>query len=404
MKKILMIVENLPVPFDRRVWQEANTLVNAGYKVSVISPKGKGYQENYEEINGIHICRHPLPKEADGILGYIREYSTALFWEFILAWKVYKKQGIDIIHACNPPDLIFLIGIFYKVLFGVKFVFDHHDINPELYIAKFQRRDFGYYLMVWLERLTYKLADISIATNDSYKKIALQRGRMAPQNVFVVRSGPDLNRLKIITDHETREKECKNLVGYLGVMGKQEGIDYLLRAVHFIIFSLNIRDIHFYLVGGGTELNSMMEYSRALEVEEYVTFTGRISDEEMLAILNSVDICINSDIVNEMNDKSTMNKVMEYMALGKPIVQFDMTEGRVTAQEASLYAEPNNVEDFANKIVQLLRDEKLRKKMGQFGQERVRRELAWEFEAPKLLLAYQTLNHLKSPEFLMEEI
>jgi len=386
-RRVLIIVENLPVPFDRRVWQEANTLREAGYEVSIICPIGKGHETRHEVINGINIYRHPLPVEASGAVGYALEYSLALFWEFVLALRVLRTHGFDVIHACNPPDTIFLIGRFFK-LFGKKFIFDHHDINPELYEAKFGRRDFFYRLLCRLERWTFQTADVSIATNESYRRIAIERGGMDPERVFVVRSGPDLRRLKIVPPVESLKSGRKHLVGYVGVMGKQEGIDYLLRAARLIVNDMKRTDVHFGLVGGGTELEDMRAYAGALGIGDYVTFTGRVPDQQMLEMLNTADVCVNPDVANEMNDKSTMNKIMEYMALGKPVVQFDLTEGRFSAQEASLYAEKNNELDLARKIVQLLDDPAARAKMGGFGRNRVENELEWKYEAPRLLRAY----------------
>jgi glycosyltransferase involved in cell wall biosynthesis len=389
-RRVLIIVENLPVPFDRRVWQEATTLQQAGYQVSIICPKGKGYERGHEVIDGIHIYRHALPIEASGALGYAIEYAWALSWEFFLAWRVLLSRGFDVIHACNPPDTIFLIGGFFK-LFGKKFIFDHHDINPELYEAKFGRRDFFYKLLVAFERWTFRTADVSIATNESYKRIAIERGGKRPERVFVVRSGPDLRRLKIIPPVPELKQGRRYLVGYVGVMGKQEGIDYLLRAAQHIVRDLKRTDVHFGLVGGGTELEEMKTYAQSLGLGDYVTFTGRVPDQQMLEMLNTADVCVNPDVANEMNDKSTMNKIMEYMALGKPIVQFDLTEGRYSAQEASLYAEKNDERDLARKIIQLLDDPELRTKMGRFGRTRVENELEWKYEAPKLFAAYDTV-------------
>jgi glycosyltransferase involved in cell wall biosynthesis len=389
-RRVLIIVENLPCPFDRRVWQEARTLRAAGYGVSIICPTGKGCEKRYEEIDGIAIYRHPQPFEGNGALGYCAEYTWALLAEFALSLRVLFERGFDAIHACNPPDTLFLIGGFYK-LFGKKFLFDHHDINPELYEAKFQRRGALYRLMLTLERLTFKTADVTVATNESYRRIAIERGGLAPENVFVVRSGPDLGRLKILPPTPELKKGRRYLVGYVGVMGRQEGIDELLTAVRHIVYDLGRRDVHFGLVGGGTELSAMQALAKGLRVDEFVTFTGRVSDGELLAMLNTADVCVNPDIANEMNDKSTMNKIMEYMALGKPIVQYDLTEGRVSAQDASLYAMRNDPVDLARKLVLLLDDEPLRRQMGQVGLERIRVALAWEHEAPRLLAAYETL-------------
>lgn len=390
-RNVLIIVENLPLPFDRRVWQEANTLRQAGYGVAIICPIGKGAEARYECLNGIHIYRHPLPKDGDGALGYVVEYAAALFWEFRLSWRVLRRHGFDAIHACNPPDLIFLVGGFFKLLLGKKFLFDHHDINPELYEAKFDRRGFPYKLMLAVERWSFRTADVSIATNESYRKIALERGRMPADRVFVVRSGPMLERLRPVPPEPALKKGRNHLVGYVGVMGKQEGIHLLLQSVAHIVHEMNRHDIQFGLVGGGTELEPMKRYASRLNVAQYVTFTGRVPDDELLAMLSTADVCVNPDVPNEMNDKSTMNKVMEYMALGKPIVQFDLTEGRFSAQEASVYARNGDVADLATQIVGLLDNPIKREHMGAFGRRRIEEVLEWKYEAPKLLQAYERL-------------
>ncbi len=389
-RRILIIVENLPVPFDRRVWQEAKTLKNAGYQVSIICPRTDGFMAKYEFLEGINIYRHWLPIEAKGAVGYMLEYSAALFWQYVLAWKVMIRHGFDVIHACNPPDIMFLVGLPFKLL-GRKFIFDHHDINPELYLAKFGKQGVLYKILLALERLTFWTADISIATNESYKQIATKRGRMDPERVFVVRSGPNLDRLKILPPDESLKKGRKYLVGYVGVMGKQEGIDYLLRAVKYIVLEMGRKDVHFGLVGSGPEIKGLKDYAEELGISNYVTFTGRVPDKDMLEMLNTADICVNPDVANQMNDQSTMNKVMEYMALGKPIVQFDLKEGRFSAQRASLYAERNNEIDLAKKIIQLLDDHDLRQEMGRYGRARIQNELAWKYEEPKLLAAYDAL-------------
>jgi glycosyltransferase involved in cell wall biosynthesis len=390
MRKVLFLVENLPSPFDRRVWQEATALAGAGYVVSIICPTGKGYEKHYEEIDGIAIYRYDLPLEADGAKGYAIEYGAALFWSFALAWRVLFTRGFDVIHACNPPDLFFLIGGFFKLL-GKRFVFDHHDINPELYEAKFGRRDLFWKLMVALEWLTFRTADVSLATNESYRRIAIERGAMDPGKVTVVRSGPSLERLRIVPPDASLKRGRNLLVGYVGVMGRQEGIDLLLRAVKRVVHTHGRSDIHFGLVGGGTSLEEMKLLARRLGIDDYVTFTGRIPDAELLAMLNTADICVNPDVANDMNDKSTMNKIMEYMALGKPIVQFDLTEGRFSAQDASLYARRNDPEDLAARIIELADDPTRREAMGAFGRRRVENELEWRYEVPKLLGAYDAL-------------
>jgi glycosyltransferase involved in cell wall biosynthesis len=390
-RRVLFLVENLPSPFDRRVWQEAGALRDAGYAVSIVCPTGPGCERKFERIEGIDIWRYDLPVEGSGALGYLAEYAAAIFKSFLLSLRVLKGKGFDIVHACNPPDLFFLIGGFYK-LFGKKFVFDHHDANPELYEAKFGRRGFFWKVMVWLEKLTFRTADISIATNESYRRIALGRGGMAPEKVFVVRSGPSLERMRIVPPQNQLKQGRAYLVGYVGVMGRQEGIDYLLRAAAHIVHDLGRKDVQFGLVGGGTSLEEMRRFARELDIAPYVTFTGRVPDAELLAMLNTADVCVNPDVANEMNDISTMNKVMEYMALGKPIVQFDLAEGRFSAGDASLYARRNNAFDLAGKILTLLDNPALREKMGAYGRRRVLEELEWRHEAPKLVAAYEALQ------------
>lgn len=390
-RRVLILVENLPSPFDRRVWQEATTLHANGYEVSIICPTGKGCESRFEEIGGIAIHRYKLPLEATGAKGYVIEYAAALFHTFRLSYKVWRSRGFDVIHACNPPDLLFLIGGFFKLFHGTKFLFDHHDINPELYEAKFGRRDIFYKLVVLFERWSFKTADVSIATNESYKQIAVERGGMHPDDVYVVRSGPMLDRLRILPPKEELRRGRAFLVGYVGVMGAQEGIEYLLQAARYIVEELGRTDIHFGLVGGGTSLDEMRQMAASLGIADYVTFTGRVPDLALLEMLNTADVCVNPDVANDMNDKSTMNKIMEFMALGKPMVQFDLTEGRVSAQQASLYAKRNDYVDLANKLVELIDNEPLRRKMGAFGRNRVVNTLEWQYEVPKLLAAYEAV-------------
>lgn len=390
-RKILIIVENLPVPFDRRVWQEARTLHAAGAQVAIICPTGKGYTARYELLDGIHIYRHPLPLDAGGALGYLLEYGAALVWETLLSWKILFRHGFDTLHGCNPPDLIFLIAWQFKLL-GKRYIFDHHDINPELYEAKFNKRGFFWRLMCAFEWLTFKTADTVISTNESYKKIALERGGKKPQDVFVVRSGPDLSRVKAVAPNPALKNGREFLVGYVGVMGDQEGIDLLLDSARHLVFERGRKDIQFTLVGGGPSLAALQALSEKMGLKDYVTFTGRAPDQTLFEVLSTADVCVNPDRVNPMNDKSTMNKILEYMAVGKPIVQFDVTEGRFSARDASLYAKANDPIDFADKIAELLSDPALRAEMGAFGRQRVETQMAWSFEIPKLIAAYKNVR------------
>lgn len=392
--KVLIIVENLPVPFDRRVWMEATTLKHAGYQVSVICPTGKGFEKDYEIIDGIHIYRHPMPPDISSVTGYLREYGTAIYWEFRLAQRVWREQGFDIVHICNPPDLLFLTASWFKLFRGVRVVFDHHDINLEMYEAKYGRRDFFYYGLSLCERLTFATADMVISTNESYREIALTRGHKKPQDVVVVRSGPDLSRFRPVPQDPSFRQSRKYLVGYVGVMGEPEGIDYLLESVHYIVYTKQRQDIHFMLIGSGPMFDKLQVMSEQLGVAEFVEFTGRIPDEELLARLSSCDVCVNPDKKMPYNDYSTMNKIMEYMAMGKPIVQFDLLEGKCSAAAASLYANGNDTKDFADKILELLENPERRQQMGELGRQRMEEKLEWRHQAPKLLAAYEKVRKL----------
>lgn len=387
-RKILIIVENLPVPFDTRVWQEATTLVENGYTVSVICPKGKGYEKEEEVLAGVHVYRHDLKTEGSGFVGYVKEYGSALYHEIRLAKKIYKEIGFDVIHGCNPPDDIYMVAKHFRK-YGVRYVFDHHDICPELFEAKFGKKGLLYKSQLWLERQTYRHAAFAFVTNESYKKIAIERGGMEPAKVYVLRSGPRLERLRIQEPKLELKKGRKYMVGYLGVIGKQEGIPYLLEAARYIRNELHRDDICYGIVGGGTSLEELKTLSVSMGIDDIVTFTGRAPDDVMLDYLNTADICVNPDEYNPMNDKSTMNKVLEYMALGKPIVQFDLTEGKYSAKEASVYANPNDAVDMGKKIVELLDNPQKRQEMSVYGRKRIVEELSWEHTSKALLAGYE---------------
>ncbi len=387
-RRILIIVENLPVPFDTRVWQEASTLAANGYTVSVICPKGKGYNDDYECIDGVHIYRHDLPTEGNGAIGYAREYFSALWNEYRLARKIYKKHGFHVIHGCNPPDDIYMVARMFRGK-GVDYVFDHHDICPELYEAKFGKKSGLFYKsQLWLERNTYRHCTFAFVTNESYRRIAIERGGMSPDKVHVLRSGPRLERLVIRPPKPEIKRGRRFMIGYLGVIGQQEGIQYMLQAAKHIRDNMGRDDIFWGIVGGGPHLDELRRLCTSMGLEDIVEFTGRVDDNKMLDYLNTADICVNSDEYNEMNDKSTMNKVLEYMALGKPIVQFDLTEGRYSAQGASLYARPNDSVDMAEKIVSLLDDPARRAEMSRIGRDRIVNELSWDHTSRALLETY----------------
>lgn len=390
-RRILIVVENLPVPLDRRVWLEATTLQKAGYEVSVISPMGRGWDEPFEVIEGVHIYRHSEPPEAhSGAVAYAREYGHAMWHWFRLARKVRRERGFDVIQGCNPPDLIFLLALWYK-LRGVSYMFDHHDVCPELFEAKFNKKGLLYKIMLWWERLTFATASVSMATNGSFKEIAIRRGKMAPEDVFVVRSAPRVDIFTPGPGNADYRKGAKTVMGYVGVIGQQEGMDLLADAARHLTHDLGYKDVHFVIAGFGPELEDVKADVAAKGVADYFTFTGALYGDDLLAALNAIDIGVAPDPKNPMNDISTMNKIMEYMTLEKPSVQFDLTEGRVSADGASLYAAANDPRDFAVKLAELIDDPEKGEQMGREGRARVLENLSWDHTTPQLLAAYDRI-------------
>ena len=388
-RRVLIVVENLPVPLDRRVWLEATTLVAEGYLVSVICPTGRGWDKPYEYIDGVHIYRYPEPPEAhSGAMAYAREYGQALWHMFRLARVVRRERGFDVIHGCNPPDLVFLLAWRYR-LSGVRYLFDHHDVCPELFEAKFDKKGLLYRVMLIWERLTFATADVSIATNESFRDIAIRRGKMSPDDVFVVRSAPKIEKFEIRPGDPALKKGAKTLLGYVGVIGQQEGMDLLVAAADYLIRDMGYDDVHFAIVGFGPEVPAVQKDVAARGLDRWFTFTGALYNEDLLAVLNTADIGVSPDPKNAMNDISTMNKIMEYMTLEKPAVQFDLKEGRASAGEASLYARANDPKDFAAKIAWLIDHPEEGRKMGQLGRKRVLENLSWGHSVPYLLAAYE---------------
>ncbi len=385
---VLIIVENLTVPLDRRVWQEAHALRAAGYTVSVVCPKGGKYTAGYEHLDGIHVFRHPLPFEADGALGYALEYGWALAWEFALSIKAYWKVGFDVVQVCNPPDLLFLIAGFWKYLFGKRFVFDHHDINPELFEAKFGRRGRLHQVLLWLERLTFRTADVSMATNETFKDIAIKRGGMDASRVFIVRSVPDLSRFKRVAPNATLKNGRTTLLGYVGVMGAQDGVDLLVDAMDDIVNGQGRKDVQCAIVGSGTEVPRLQKMVQDKGLSNFVTFTGFLSGQSLLAAYSAFDIGVIPDPKNTYNDKISMNKVFEYMSLGIPFVGFDLIEGRKASGDAALYAENNDSKDLARQLLRVVDDLRLRDALGAEGKARANVLLRWEQERSRLLAAY----------------
>jgi glycosyltransferase involved in cell wall biosynthesis len=387
-KHILIIVENLPVPFDQRVWKEALALKDY-YDVSVICPKRKDYMQSIEYKESIRIYRHFLPKERESAWGFILEYMTAFFMEFFLSLKLYLHKPFHVIHACNPPDNIFLIGIFFK-MFGAKFIYDHHDLAPEQFISKFSKKGIFYKILLGLEKYSFLSSDVSLATNNSYKNLALQRGMADADKIFVVRNGPELDKIKTGESRDALEQNGRFSVCYVGMMGSHDGTLDLLDMIQYIVNEKKRRDIHFVCVGGGPSLNQIKLSANEMNLQQYIDFTGIVPHKKVLEIIGQSDVCIDFEKNTFHSEKSTMMKIMEYMALKKPIVQFDFEEGRYSAQESSLYAGKGDYKDFAERILYLLDNPELRKKMGDCGYNRIKHELDWKYSVPNLLKAYKT--------------
>jgi len=390
-RRILIVVENLPVPLDRRVWLEATTLAAHGYEVSVICPTGRGWDKRHEVIEDIHIYRYPEPVEAhSGAVAYAREYLHSLVHWFRLARKVRRERGFDVIQGCNPPDLIFLLALWYRFR-GVRYLFDHHDVCPELFEAKFGKKGLLYRIMLIWERMTFATASVSIATNESFREIALRRGRMKAEDVFIVRSAPKIEKFEIRPADPALRKGAGTVLGYVGVIGQQEGMDLLVAAADHLINRMGRRDVHFLIVGFGPEVPTVQADVAARGLSDWFTFTGALYGEDLLRALNSCDIGVSPDPKNAMNDISTMNKVMEYMTLEKPVVQFDLKEGRASAGEASVYARANDPVDFAARIAELMDAPERRAEMGRIGRARVLDRLSWAHSVPHLLAAYDRI-------------
>lgn len=388
----LILVENLPVPFDRRVWQEAQALKRAGWRVAVICPTGKGYDAEEEEIDGVAIYRHALPVEAEGALDYLREYAAALWSQARLARKVWRRGRFDVIQACNPPDLMFLTALPYKALRGVRFIFDHHDLSPELFETKFGLRGPLRRTLHWAvrtaEKLTFALADASIATNETFRDIAIARGGMTAAAVRIVRSYPDLSRFRRTAPAPGLKEAGETLIGYLGVIGAQDGVDILVRAMADLIDRRGRTDLRCLIVGDGPALAECKALAEALGVADRVRFTGFLSGEDLLAHLCAMDLGVIPDPPNAFNDKLSMNKVFEYMALGLPFVQFDLAQSHREAGEGSVVATPATPGGLATAIADLADDAGRRARLSEYGVRRATAEFTWSSQEPELLAAY----------------
>ncbi len=392
-RRAVIVVQNLPVPFDRRVWLEATSLTRAGWDVTCICPKAKGFDTSFEIIEGVRIHRYGIPVDAQGAAGFVFEFVWCFVRTAMKLARVAAGRGFDVLHVCNPPETFFPLGWLTKAA-GRKFLFDHHDLSPEMYDAKFGDRSNSLVRRALLafERETFRAADLVITTNESHKAIAVERGGMAPDDVIVVRSGPDLTRLEVVEPNAEWKHGRKHLVAYLGEICEQDGVDHLVRAMLEVRDTYQRDDIHCVLMGGGPHQAAIKAYAEEMGADDICTFTGRVSDEDLCEVLSSADVGVDPDPLTPWSDQSTMNKIMEYMYFGLPIASYDLKEARVSAQDAALYATANDEAALARAIIELVDDPERRSAMGAFGRRRIEEHLSWEHSEPELLRAYGRLR------------
>jgi glycosyltransferase involved in cell wall biosynthesis len=395
--RVLIIVQNLPVPFDRRVWLECNALVSAGYRVAVVCPKGKD-DPSYEVVNTVELHKYQPYAPGGSSLGFIAEYVYSFLATMWLTLKARRKGRFAVLQACNPPDIFWPIAILLRLLDRTKFVFDHHDLCPELFQSRFpDGPKLAYLGLRALERRTHRTADRVIATNESYRDIAIRRSGKKPGDVTVVRTGPDPDRLKRGAGDRELRRGREHLVAYIGVMGPQDGVDIVVRAANVVIHEMDRRDIAFTLIGSGDCFGELVALRDELKLNGHVEFTGRASDELVMKIMSTAEIGLSPDPKNPLNDLSTMNKTMEYMSFELPVVAFDLRETRVSAAGAAVYVQPTgsleqDVRDYAKAVVDLIDDEEERARMGKLGRARAENELAWSFSQRAYLGVYQVLS------------
>jgi glycosyltransferase involved in cell wall biosynthesis len=385
--RVLFISENAPVPADRRVWNEARSLTAAGWEVTIVCAQGADRDsEPFEVLEGVEIHRFPLKPASGGPLGYLREYAQAMWRIRALVRKLSRERRFDVVHACNPPDFLLLAARSLRRR-GTRFVFDHHDLVPELYRSRFGGGTGPLYrVALALEQVAFRLADVTIATNESYRRIAIERGRMAPENVFVVRNGPNLARFRPVDPDPSLKRGRAHLIAYLGIMGPQDGIDHAVRALGYL--GTRRDDWHAIFIGEGDVLEEMRGLAAELGVGDRVEFAGWRYDDDIRAILSSADVCLAPDPPSPLNDMSTMIKIPEYMAMAKPVVSYGLAESRVSAGDAAVYAEDDTPEALGRCVDELLDDPERRARMGAMGSRRVATELAWEHSEEALLAAY----------------
>jgi glycosyltransferase involved in cell wall biosynthesis len=391
-RRVLIIVQNLPVPFDRRVWLECQALVSAGYRVAVVCPKGSG-DPSYQVIDAVQLYKYRPYAPGGSKLSFIAEYAYSFLATAWLTLKARRSGRFAVIQACNPPDIFWPIALGFRAIDGTKFVFDHHDLCPELYESRFpDGARLPYAALRVLERRTHRAADHVIATNDSYREIAVRRSGKAPGEVTVVRTGPDPQRLRRGATDPAQRRGRRFLVAYIGVMGPQDGVDIVVQAADIVVRELGRDDIAFTLIGSGDRFDSLVALRDQLGLAGTVEFTGRAPDELVTRILSTADIGLSPDPKNPLNDLSTMNKSMEYMSFELPVVAFDLRETRVSLGDAAVYVKPNDVRDYAGAIVRLLDDGEARARLGKLGRARIEQELAWSYQERAYLGVYQRLG------------
>ncbi|WP_202873673.1 glycosyltransferase family 4 protein [Kribbella speibonae] len=390
--RVLIIIQNLWVPFDRRVWLECQALVAAGYDVTVVCPKGPG-DPSYEVIDGVTVHKYKAYAPGGSKISFVWEYAYSFLATLRLVFRARKAGKFKVLQACNPPDIFWPIAMLLRRLDGTRFVFDHHDLCPELFQSRFGgTNSLPYKGLRFLERMTHRKADHVISTNDSYRRIAITRSGKANHDVTVVRTGPDPDKLLRGGADESLRRGHRYLVTYIGVMGPQDGVDIVVRAADHIVNNLQRTDIAFTLMGGGDSFDDVVALRDELGLTDYVEFTGRVPDETVRAVMSTADLGLSPDPKNPLNDVSTMNKTMEYMAFELPVVAFDLVETKVSAADAAVYVEPNDVAQYGEAIVELLDDQVRRRRMAKLGRDRVERVLAWRHQQKAYLEVYDHLT------------
>jgi glycosyltransferase involved in cell wall biosynthesis len=389
--RVLIVVQNLSVPLDRRVWLECQTLVAAGYQVSVICPRDEG-QAAHRTLDGVRIHTYAPPKPRSGVVGYMAEFVYCWLRTAALSRYVDRHEGFDVLQACNPPDTYWLLGRIWRLVARKRFVYDQHDLNPEVYVARFGKKGLLHRGLLWLERRTYASADHVISTNESYREIAMTRGKVPLEHTTIVRSAPDPDTMRREDPDPALRHGREHLICYLGIMGPQDGVDRLLGALDHLVHVEGRTDVHVGLMGFGDCLADLRAQCTRLGLDEYVTFTGKVGPPEIARWLSTADLGVTPDPKNPFNDKSTMNKTLEYMAYELPVVGFDLIENRRSAADAGVHVADDDDAALARAIADLLDDPERRGRMGAIGRKRVEDSLRWSAQAGPYVEVYARLS------------